>query len=41
MVGFVETASQMQTLWTMGGVNFLQGFYMQPPVGQIQIAEGE
>ena len=41
MVGFVETASQMQTLWTLGGVNYLQGFYMQPPSGQIQIAEGE
>ena len=41
MVGFVETASQMQTLWTMGGVNYLQGYYMQPPVARIQIAEGE
>ncbi|MEE4249587.1 MAG: EAL domain-containing protein [Alcanivoracaceae bacterium] len=41
MVGFVEAASQMQTLWTMGGVSYLQGFYMQPPVGRIQIAEGE
>ncbi|MCC1496947.1 EAL domain-containing protein [Alcanivorax sp. 1008] len=41
MVGFVEAASQMQTLWTMGGVNFLQGYYMQPPVGHIQVDEGE
>lgn len=41
MVGFVETASQMQTLWTVGGVSYLQGYYMQRPVEEIQIAEGE
>jgi len=41
MVGFVETASQMQSLWTLGGVSYLQGFYMQPPAPRIQIADGE
>jgi multidomain signaling protein FimX len=41
MVGFVETAAQMQALWTLGGVKYLQGYYMQPPVGQIQISDGE
>jgi len=41
MVGFVETASQMQSLWTLGGVSYLQGFYMQPPASRIQIADGE
>jgi multidomain signaling protein FimX len=41
LVGFVETASQMQALWTLGGVNYLQGYYMQPPTSQIQITEGE
>jgi multidomain signaling protein FimX len=41
MVGFVETAAQMQALWTLGGVSYLQGYYMQPPVAEIQISEGE
>ena len=41
LVGFVETASQMQALWTLGGVNYLQGFYMQPPQSEMHIADGE
>jgi len=41
MVGFVEAASQMQTLWTIGGVSYLQGYYMQRPAEEIQISEGE
>lgn len=39
MVGFVESASQMQTLWTLGGVNYLQGFYLQGPSDRIQVAD--
>lgn len=41
LVGFVETAGQMQALWTLGGVNYLQGFYMQPPIAEMNIADGE
>ena len=38
MVGFIESASQMQTLWTMGGIKYLQGFYLQPPTEELQLA---
>ena len=41
LVGFVESANQMQTLWTMNGVNFLQGYYLQPPTETLHIADGE
>lgn len=41
LIGFVESAQQMQALWTMGGINFLQGYYMQPPTDTIQITEEE
>lgn len=37
MVGFVESAGQMQTLWTLGGVHYLQGFYLQTPSDRIQV----
>lgn len=39
VVGFVESAAQMQALWSLGGVNYLQGFYLQPPMDVLQIAE--
>ena len=38
LVGFVESASQMQTLWTLGNINYLQGYYLQPPSSDIQLA---
>ena len=41
MVGFVESANQMQTLWTINGVNYLQGFYLQPPTDVLQISDDE
>ncbi|MDF1782454.1 MAG: EAL domain-containing protein [Alcanivoracaceae bacterium] len=41
LVGFVESANQMQTLWTINGVNYLQGFYLQPPSSVLQVSEGE
>lgn len=31
MVGFVESAEQMQQLWTIGGVNYMQGYYLAQP----------
>lgn len=37
MVGFVESAAQMQTLWTLGNINYLQGYYLQPPNAEIQV----
>ena len=39
VVGFVESAAQMQALWSLGGVNYLQGFYLQPPMDALQIPE--
>lgn len=39
LVGFVESANQMQALWTMSGVDFLQGYYLQTPSEEIQVAE--
>lgn len=41
MVGFVESASQMQVLWGLGNVNFLQGYYLQPPGRELQLTNGE
>ncbi len=41
LVGFVESANQMQTLWTINGVNYLQGYYLQPPADSLHIADGE
>ena len=38
MVSFIESASQMQTLWTMGGIKYLQGFYLQPPAPELEAA---
>lgn len=38
LVGFVESAAQMQTLWTLGNINYLQGYYLQPPSSEIQLA---
>ncbi len=31
LIGFVESAEQMQQLWTLGGVSYLQGYYLAPP----------
>lgn len=39
LVGFVESAGQMQALWTLNGVNYLQGYYLQPPTNELTIAE--
>ncbi|MBM1144317.1 EAL domain-containing protein [Alcanivorax sp. ZXX171] len=39
LVGFVESAAQMQTLWTLGGVDYLQGYYLQAPMDRLEIAE--
>lgn len=39
VVGFVESAAQMQTLWTLGGVDYLQGYYLQPPMDKLEMAE--
>ena len=39
VVGFVESAAQMQALWTLGGVDYLQGFYLQAPMETLQIPE--
>lgn len=39
VVGFVESASQMQALWTLGGVDYLQGFYLQEPMDYLDIPE--
>lgn len=41
LVGFVESASQMQMLWTLSGVDFLQGYYLQPPSSTLQLSDGE
>ena len=39
IVGFVESAAQMQSLWTISGINFLQGIYMQAPSENIHLNE--
>ncbi len=39
VIGFVESAAQMQALWTLGGVNYLQGYYLQPPMDVLEIPE--
>jgi len=39
LVGFVESANQMQTLWTLNGVNYLQGYYLQPPSTKLVLSE--
>lgn len=39
LVGFVESANQMQTLWTLNGVNYLQGYYLQPPSNKLVLSE--
>ncbi len=39
LVGFVESAAQMQTLWTLGGVDYLQGYYLQAPMDRLEGAE--
>lgn len=39
LVGFVESAAQMQTLWTLGGVDYLQGYYLQAPMDHLEVAE--
>ena len=31
IVGFVESAQQMQVLWTLNGITYLQGYYLQSP----------
>ena len=41
MVSFIESASQMQTLWTMGGIKYLQGFYLQPPEPELQVTAAD
>ncbi|MBQ0754539.1 MAG: EAL domain-containing protein [Gammaproteobacteria bacterium] len=41
LVGFVESANQMQALWTLTGVDYLQGYYLQPPSATLQLSEGE
>lgn len=35
LVGFVESASQMQQLWSLGHINYLQGFYLAQPEAQL------
>jgi diguanylate cyclase (GGDEF)-like protein/PAS domain S-box-containing protein len=39
VVGFVESAAQMQTLWTLGGVDYLQGYYLQSPMDRLDVAQ--
>jgi diguanylate cyclase (GGDEF)-like protein/PAS domain S-box-containing protein len=39
VVGFVESAAQMQALWSLGGIDYLQGFYLQAPMDTLQIPE--
>lgn len=39
LVGFVESAGQMQALWTLNGVNYLQGYYLQPPTNELTLPE--
>jgi diguanylate cyclase (GGDEF)-like protein/PAS domain S-box-containing protein len=41
LVGFVETAEQMQQLWTLGGINYLQGFYLSQPEEALAIHADE
>jgi diguanylate cyclase (GGDEF)-like protein/PAS domain S-box-containing protein len=38
-VGFIESANQMQALWTINGVDYLQGYYLQAPADEIIIPE--
>ena len=35
LVSYVETAGQMQALWTLGGIEYLQGYYLQQPADQM------
>ena len=39
VVGFVESAAQMQALWTLGGVDYLQGYYLQAPMDKLEIPD--
>lgn len=39
IVGFVEAAAQMQTLWTVSGISYLQGLYLQAPSDKIVLDE--
>jgi len=29
----------MQTLWSLGGVDYLQGYYLQAPMDRLETAE--
>lgn len=39
VVGFVESAQQMQVLWTLNGISYLQGYYLQAPGPEMQVSE--
>ena len=39
IVGFVESAAQMQALWTINGINYLQGIYLQEPSDVIHLGD--
>lgn len=39
IVGFVESAQQMQTLWTLGNIRYLQGYYLQAPTSNLVVDE--
>ncbi|WP_284455902.1 EAL domain-containing protein [Alloalcanivorax xenomutans] len=41
VVGFVESAAQMQALWTLGGVDYLQGYYLQAPTEELLVMDAE
>ncbi|MCH8544082.1 MAG: EAL domain-containing protein [Alcanivorax sp.] len=41
IVGFVESAQQMQVLWTMNGIHYLQGYYLQAPGASLQVSQEE
>lgn len=37
MASFVESAEQMQQLWTLGGINYMQGFYLAQPTEKLLV----
>lgn len=41
LVSYVETAQQMQATWLLGGVNYLQGYYIQKPGSKPQFEAPE
>lgn len=36
LISYIESAQQMQATWMLGGVDFIQGYYIQPPTASLQ-----